>query len=77
LSPEVTDAPAELRCEEALARLDVLIAGADVDPDRGSPALTEARALRGGALELMASGDFDIAIDLIESAIALLDREAE
>jgi len=69
--------PEEMRCADALSRLDVLIASSDLVSASPSPALVEARALRRGAVELMASGDFDLALDLIESAIALFEKGEE
>jgi hypothetical protein len=65
-------------CETALARLDVRIATSSADAGTSTGAvLTEARALREEAVELMATGDYDVALDLIRSALALFETGSE
>jgi hypothetical protein len=63
-------------CEELLARLDVLIANHDSAQHPGS-GLAEARALRGEAVALLATGDESLAREFLISAIALLEGDAE
>jgi hypothetical protein len=67
----------EQACDAALERVDALIALRDVEPDFPRDALAEARELRGAAVERYAAGDLALALDLLESAEALLEGDAE
>ncbi len=65
-------------CETSLARLDTRIATSEADAGTSAgTVVTEARALREEAVELMATGDYDVALDLIRSALALFESGSE
>jgi hypothetical protein len=61
-------------CMDALDRLDTRLTRSV--PDAAVPAadLVEARALRSQAIEMIATGDYALALDLIREAAAVLDR---
>lgn len=62
----------EYECERELLHLDELIRSSQTGPDPTGPALTEAVELRRVATDLMLDGDYGLALEMIEEAIALL-----
>ena len=76
-APDSTSGALERTCEEALARVDELIALRDAEPAFPRDVLAEARALRTAAVDQLAVGDLSLALDLLESAQFLLEDRAE
>jgi hypothetical protein len=64
-------------CEDALAHVDALLAAREADPSFPADALAEARELRRVAIELVAGGDFALALELLGSSAALLEGAPE
>jgi hypothetical protein len=64
--------PLEIECEQELLYLDSLIESRRRDAGFAAAALAEAVELRRTAMELMLEGDFDLALEFIDEAIALL-----
>lgn len=62
----------EYECEEELQRLDALIERRGTDLSVPAHVLHEARALRRTAGELFMSGEFRLALELVDEAFALL-----
>lgn len=71
---EVASAGAEQRCEGSLARLDALLAACAADDTYPPERIIEARALRSVAIDLTTTGDFDLALDLLDRAMGVLSR---
>jgi hypothetical protein len=72
-----TLATLEHECDAALARVDVLIALRDAQPDFPRDVLADARELRRAAVERFAAGDLSLALELLEVATLLLEDRAE
>jgi hypothetical protein len=64
--------PLEFECEQELLYLDSLIESRRDDPGFAAAALAEAVELKRTATELILEGDFELALELIDEAIALL-----
>lgn len=63
----------EIECERELLYLDTLIETRGADRRVGADALAEAVELRRVAGELFMDGEFELALELIEEAVALLE----
>jgi len=64
----------ELECEQGLEALDAAIERSAKDAMVSAAALHEARALRTAAGELYFEAEFQLALELIDEALALLGR---
>jgi len=62
----------EATCEQALAELDDLIAARASQTDFPADRLAEARSLRAAAFDQYVSGDYDLALELVDDALSLL-----
>lgn len=67
----------ERACEDALARIDELIAARDLESHFPRSTLAEARALRAAAVDCLAAGDFELALELLRAAESLLQERPE
>jgi hypothetical protein len=68
------NATLESLCERSLQELDALIETKATDDRFPTSALAEARALRDAAADLYLDGRSELALDLIDEAIALLEN---
>ena len=64
--------PLELECERELLYLDRLIESRRRDPGVDAAALAEAVELRRSVIELMLDEEYELALELIDEAVALL-----
>ncbi len=62
----------ETLCEQSLQQLDALIENKTGDPSLSPGAVAEAKELRRAAAGLYLNGDFELALELIDEAFALL-----
>lgn len=76
-APDSLSSGLERACEDALARVDELIAARDLEPDFPHSALAEARELRGAAIDALAAGDFELALELLHAAESILQDRPE
>lgn len=64
----------ERACMDALARIDDRLSHFSSETAAATADLAEARALRSQAIEMIATGNYALALDLLRDAMAVLER---